>query len=194
MRQRIATLISRVLNPFAVGTAAIMLLSFESADGPVAGLRWAAAMTSVGLLPVLGAVVYLVRNGRMEGILAAPRRQRTAVYVLAIACTGGGYALLRSTDAPPLLLAAFAGGFSGTVLFAAVNTFWKISLHAGVAAALAAILIMLYGPVGIIAVVPVAAVGWSRLELRQHSPGETVAGALLASAVVVAVFRLFGLP
>jgi membrane-associated phospholipid phosphatase len=185
---------SRVLNPFAIGAGAILLLSFESTNGPAPALRWAAAMMALGLLPVLVAAIYLVRSGRMEGILTASRRQRTGIYLLAIACTGAGYVLLLYTDAPPLLLAAFAGGLVGTILFAGINTRWKISLHTGVAAALAAILIMLYGPVGIIAVVPVMVVGWSRLELRQHSPAQAVAGTLLASAVVVAVFRLFDLP
>ena len=60
--------------------------------------------------------------------------------------------------------------------------------------ATAAILIVLHGPVGIIAVVPVIVVGWSRLELRQHSLAQAVVGTLLASAVVVAVFSLVDLP
>ncbi len=194
MRQRIATVLSRVLNPFAIGAGAILLLSFESTDGPAPALRWAAVMLAVGLLPILVAAIYLVRKGRMEGILTASRRQRTGVYLLAIACTGGGYAVLHYADAPRLLLAAFAGALGGATLFAGINTRWKVSLHTGVAAALAAVLIMLYGPAGIIAVVPVIAVAWSRLELRQHSPAQAVAGTLLASAVVVAVFRLFGVP
>lgn len=194
MRQRIASLTSRVLNPFVIGAASILILSFEAAAGAAEALRWAALMTSVSLLPVFVAIVYLVRNGHLEGMLQASRRQRTVLYLLSIACAGGGYAALIYTGAPELLRGAFAGGAAGAILFSTINLRWKISLHTGVVGALTAILIMLYGPAGISATAPAALVGWSRLELGQHTPAQAIAGGVLASAVVVAAFRLFGLP
>ncbi|MFC1906305.1 hypothetical protein ACFLV9_00465 [Chloroflexota bacterium] len=44
-----------------------------------------------------------------------------------------------------------------------------------------------------IIVVLVPLIVWARIELKHHSLAQTVAGALLATLIVVVVFYLFGL-
>ena len=87
MRERIATLTSNVLNPFAVSVAAILLLAFESTPTAADALKWAGITAGVSVLPVLLTVIYQARTGRMSGILTATREQRTGIYVLSIACS-----------------------------------------------------------------------------------------------------------
>jgi len=56
-----------------------------------------------------------------------------------------------------------------------------------------AVLTIVYGSVGVLAVMLVPPVAWARIEMKHHSLAQTIAGALLAVLIVVVVFRLFGL-
>jgi len=200
MKRRIANLTSAVLSPFVVSLAAILLLSFESTAVDDA-LRWSGVMAAASVLPVFLLVIFQRRAGRIEGVLNATRRQRRAIYLLAMACTAVGYASLVHWQAPALLQAAFVGGFSGAVLFMVINLVWKISLHSGFVGALAAMLVMLCGCDGsrgwvaaAAVVVPVLLTAWSRVELKQHSVLEVAAGAVLGGLVLAAAFGVSGLP
>ncbi len=193
MRQRIARVTSNVLNPFLVTLAAILVVSFEATSRATDALRWSLVLLVIGMLPVLVMLLYLVRHGRLEAMFTATRPQRTGIYLLSMACAALGYLVLHLSEAPPLLRVAFASGFSGLVVFAGINLAWKISLHTGFVAALVTTLVMLYGGFAAAAAVLVPVIGWSRLALGEHTPSQTVAGALLSSAIVVAVFHISGL-
>lgn len=184
---------SRTLNPFVVSLAAILLLSFKSASTVPDALKWSAVMAAVSVLPVFSMVLNQTRNGRLDGILNATRRQRKGIYLLSIACAAVGYVILFWWQAPALLQVAFVGGFSSAVVFAVINLRWKISLHTGFVSALAAVLVMLYGWVATAAAALVLLTAWSRIELGHHSIKEVTAGALLGGLIVVTVFKVSGL-
>jgi membrane-associated phospholipid phosphatase len=94
--------------------------------------------------------------------------------------------------APPELLAAFVGALLAIVIYMTINRWWKISVHTGFVTASITLLIILYGAVGLAAVVLLPLIGWSRVKLEHHSPMQVAVGAILAALIVVAVFRLFG--
>ena len=192
-RQRIANLTSNVLNPFLVGTVSILILSFESASDALNALKWALILIAIGVLPVFLTAIYLVRKGKLDGIFTSIRRQRTTIYLLAGICAGAGYAILHYSGAPLMLVATFATGLSAAVIFTVINLWWKISLHTALITALVTILVILYGWIAMMAVVLVFWIGWARLELKQHSPAQVVAAALLSTLIVVVGFHLFGL-
>lgn len=193
MRQRIANLTSRVLNPFVVSLAAILLLSLKSASTVEDALKWSGVMAAISVLPVFLMVLNQTRNGKLNGILNATRQQRSGIYLLSIACAAVGYVILFWWQAPALLQVAFVGGFSSAVVFAVINLRWKISLHTGFVSALAVVLVMLYGWVASAAAALVLLTAWSRIKLRHHSIKEVIAGALLGGLIVVTVFKVSGL-
>jgi membrane-associated phospholipid phosphatase len=192
VKHRVASLTSNIFNPFLIGLAIIFAISLESTSRVDQALRWSLVLVSVSMLPVLSAIAYLVRKGRLQGVLRATRGQRAAVYLLSAAGATLGYATLRYWDAPAMLQAAFAGGLAAVALFALINAWWKISIHTAFMAALATVLIILYGWAAVLAVGLVVLVGWARSELNHHSPAQATAGALLACAVVLVVFGLVG--
>lgn len=193
MKQRIAGLVSNVLNPFVACLGIILVVSFESAAGTGEAVKWTLLTSAFSLLPLLLMVIWLTRRGRLDGVLVASRRQRRALYAAAIVSTTAGYLTLHYLAAPSMLLAAFGGGLATAVVFMAINRWWKISLHAAFPAGMAAVLVMLYGAAGVAAVLPVLVVGWSRVELGHHSPAQTVAGGVLAGVMAVVFFGVFGL-
>lgn len=101
-----------------------------------------------------------------------------------------GIVLLVALDAPreltALVVAMFVGGLAATV----INHFWKLSVHASVAAGTTAVLVLAFGPALLAAAVVVAAVGWSRVRLRDHTPWQVVAGTVVGAIVSGLTFGL----
>jgi len=193
MRKRIAKLASNILNPFLVSLVIILLLSFESASGTLDALKWSLILVAIGILPVFLTIIYSVRKGRLDSIFPNIRQQRTRFYLLSSVCAAAGYAVLHYFKAPLMLRAAFATGISTVAVFMGINLWWKISLHTAFVAALATVLILLYGWIAAISIVLVPLIAWARIELKQHSPAQVIVGALLAALIVVTAFHLFGL-
>ena len=193
MRKRLAKLISNILNPFLVSFAVIILLSFESTASISDALKWLLISIALSVLPVFTVIIYLVRNQKLDSIFVNPRRQRNKIYLLASACAIVGCAVLHILGAPVLLVATFAAGLAAIVAFMVINLVWKISLHTAFVAASVTVLIIVYNPIGAFTAMLLLLVAWARIELGLHSPAQVATGTLLAAAIVVFVFQLFGL-
>ncbi len=193
MRKRIANLTSNILNPFLVSLVLILLLSFESTSSVPDALKWSLISIALSILPVFLVIIYLVRNGRLDGISIRVRGQRTEIYWLAGACAGAGCFILHYFGAPPILVAIFVAGLSAVAIFMCINAWWKISLHTAFIAALITVLVILYGWLAAITVVLIPLMSWARIELKYHSLAQVATGAPLAALIVVVVFYLFGL-
>ncbi len=188
-RKQLANLTSNILNPFLVGLAIILLLSFASASSTLDAIRWALISMALSILPVFIFVIYLVRNGHLEAVFTIFRKQRTKLYLLSGLCAVVSYVVLTFLKAPPLLVAAFTAGISTTVLFMCINLWWKISLHTAFVAGSVTVMVMLYGWTAAGSAVLVPLTAWSRVELEHHSLAQAIGGALLASVVAVVVLR-----
>jgi len=193
VRKRLAKLTSDILNPFLVSSTVIILFSFESTASTSEALKWLAISLALSVLPVFIAVVYLVRKQKLDSIFVSSRRQRKGIYLLAIGWAIVDCAVLPYLGAPRLLVATFTAGLAGIVIFMVINLWWKISLHTAFVAASVTVLIIVYGATGALTAVLLPPVAWARLEMEHHSPAQVASGALLAAAIVVLVFQLFGL-
>ena len=193
MRERLANLISNLINPFLLVLAIIILLSFISAADQPEAWRWVFISTAIGVLPVLLVATYLVKRGRMDAIFTNIRRQRTGLYLLGSLCAVLGYLTLVSLEAPSMLVAAFAAGLIIALTFMCINLWWKISLHTALIAASATVLILLYGWAAVSSATLVPITAWARVELKCHSLAQATAGAFLATSIVVVIFYSFAL-
>ena len=193
MQKRLAGLISNALNPFVVTLVVILLLTYESTTSLADAFKWSLILTGLCLLPVYLAAVCFVRSGQLSAIFSNSRRQRTKIYLFGCVCVAIAFIALWLLGAPTRLLASLVAGLSAGLLFMAINLWWKISVHTAFVTAAAVLLVILYGWLALLAIVIVPLVAWSRRELGQHSPGQVVAGALLAALNVSVVFYLFGL-
>ena len=80
-------------------------------------------------------------------------------------------------DGPNLLLCLSAFSAVELGLLGVINDFWKISIHATSIAAAAVIIVLVYGPIyGLLLVPIVVLVSWLRLFLRRHTLAQVVAG------------------
>jgi membrane-associated phospholipid phosphatase len=109
---------------------------------------------------------------------------------VAIASILFGLAVLAALDAPAemvALLASIAVGVAGGWV---VTLWWKISVHAAIAAGAATVLTLVFGP-ALLAVWPlVALIAWSRVQVGDHTPAQVLAGVALGIVVNATVFPL----
>ena len=193
MRERIARLISNVLNPFLITAVIIVLLSFKNAASVADALKWAAISLAISVLPVLVAVAWLVRRKKLDAYYDNTRKQRYVIYILSSILGAIGCGLMWGLKAPELLAVTFTTGFAELVVFMGINFYWKISLHMAFVAGAATILCLVYGVVVIWTLAFLPLVAWARIELKQHSITQVTTGAILAAVIVVAIFAGFGL-
>ncbi len=191
MKKQIATLISNILNPFLVGLAVILLISFASAVNSRDALKWALVATALIILPIFMVVLYFLRTGRLDTFFVNMREQRTRIYLITTLCAVAGCVLLAYLHAPITLVAAVVTTLLITLIFMCINFWWKISLHTAIIAGSATALVILYGWngwSGMVTITLVPLTTWARVELKSHSFAQATTGALLAAVIVVAVF------
>jgi len=169
-RQQIARIAANILNPYLLTFIIIILLSIESTSSSNEAIKWSLISLALSVFPVFTVVFYMVYRRKLDGIFINPRRQRSRIYLLAIACAVIGYIVLVIFKAPELLRATFLSGLIAVVLFMIINLFWKISLHTAFITASVAVLIIVYGKMAAWTVIFVPLIAWARLEMRLHTP------------------------
>ncbi|WP_035771662.1 phosphatase PAP2 family protein [Arthrobacter sp. Br18] len=133
----------------------------------------------------LGAVILLVRAGRITDHHISDRRQRAPVLGGTLVSIALGILILQLSDAPANLILAVLSSVAGIVTVLVVNLYWKLSAHSAVAVYFAVIVLSLTGLPGLgVLAIPVA-VGWSRTTLGAHTPAQVAAGWIVGSGIGV---------
>lgn len=147
-------------------------------------LQAVVAMVFTTGLPWLG-VVWMRHSGRVTDLHVRERSQRWPVFVLAGTSLLVGCGALMLVQAPAAVFSALGLILAGLLICLVVNLRWKISVHTAVAAFIW--LSVFSGPVwgSAAAVFMTLLVGWSRLELRRHTPGQVLAGALVGGVLFI---------
>ncbi|KPK24821.1 MAG: hypothetical protein AMJ70_00735 [Dehalococcoidia bacterium SG8_51_3] len=193
MKRQLALFTSVILNPFLVGLAVLVFLSFQSTSSIGDGLKWSLLLVGFTVLPIFLVLIYLVHKDKVDDIFLRVRKQRNQIYLLTSLCAIACCAILFSLNAPQVLFATMVSLLSSMLVFMLINFIWKISLHTAFAAGSVTVLAIMYGATGALAAVLVPPIAWSRIELKYHSLTQTVAGALISAFIVTVVFHLFGL-
>jgi len=188
MRQRLARLISNIFNPFLVSFITIVLLVVHTAASAAGALKWAAIALILSVIPIFGFIVVQVRRKKMDGIFPEGQGQRKIIYLMASVLAAIGCLVMWYFKAPELLTVSFIAGLAAVVIFMAINYYWKISLHTAFVSGAAMVLTMVFGVKVAWVFVLLPLVGWSRLELKMHTPAQVAAGAVLAAVIVAIVF------
>ncbi|HEV2347928.1 MAG TPA: hypothetical protein VGS97_27825 [Actinocrinis sp.] len=156
----------------------------------IAGIGW-------GLLGALFAAVlpirfikFGMRRGRWADRHVGVKQHRLIVMTFIIASVATGIALMATLGAPRAMVALIVSMLTTLAALMAITTKWKISVHAAVSSGAVVLLTLTYGPWMLLLYPLVALVGWSRIALKDHTPAQVAAGALLGAAVAAATFLL----
>lgn len=190
LRRRLARLVTEVFAPSPLCAALLVAVAVKSAPTVGDAIRWGLLATSFASAFPFLYILRGVRRRRLSDHHVGVREQRPALLVLFAAVVLLGTALLALLGAPRPLVALIAAMAAGLIVSFGVTLVWKISVHAATAAGAAVILLLVFGPSvwPCLAIPPL--VGWSRVEIQDHTPSQVVAGMAMGAAVAAVVFLL----
>lgn len=190
IQARLARLVTEVLAPAPVATVLLFVVAWHSTYSIGKALAWGGvAALFATLIPVL----YLIRGVRRRQFTdrhVRIREQRPVAFLVGLASLLVGLALMVLLGAPRELVALVAAMGVGLIVSMLVTLIWKISVHVAVVAGAVVILVLVFGPVLLVLAPVVALVGWTRVEVGDHSPAQAIAGSGLGAAVAAVVFIL----
>ncbi|SBT41352.1 phosphatase PAP2 family protein [Micromonospora narathiwatensis] len=185
---RLARLVTEVLAPGVLVTAMPLVVAAQVSHDPWEFLAWGGtALLFCAVIPV-GVIVHGVRRGRLSDRHVGDRTQRARPLLTGLASVAVGMVLLAVLRAPAELFAMIVVIFVVGAACTLVNHWWKLSIHAAVAAASTAVLVLLFGPALHVGWLLVTTVAWSRVELRDHTWPQVVAGTVAGVPLAAGTF------
>ncbi|MFD9372018.1 hypothetical protein ACFWA6_30575 [Streptomyces sp. NPDC060020] len=183
-RQKAARVLSDVLAPANLVVALLLLIGWHS-TASWTGLGWGLlGALFCGVVPI-GIIVLGVRRGALTDQHIRVRRQRLVPMGLSLLSVVAGITLLHVLGAPGQVFALVVAMLVGLVSSLLVTVGWQISIHMSVAGGTVMILALVFGPPVLPAVLIAAAVGWSRLVLKAHTPAQLLAGTALGGTAAL---------
>jgi membrane-associated phospholipid phosphatase len=189
-RLRVARLVGEVLSPPPILAVLALVVAWDSSPTPAMAVVWGGiAAVSASVLPY-ALILRGVRQGRLSDKNISLRQQRIRFAAVAIASILTGLAVLAAFDAPAEMVALQASIAVGVACGWVITLWWKISVHAAIAAGAATVLLLVFGP-ALLAAWPVPAViAWSRIQLGDHTPAQVLAGVALGIVVTATILPL----
>ena len=176
----LARALTNALNPFFIFTALYTLVAFTRSDFPEALLY--VALEALAAAFVAGYVLLMRRRRRVSDFWIPTRAERLVPAIILLLSFTGLLAALAHFDAPEnLFLTTLSMGLAAGAV-AAVTIVWKASAHSAVAGHAAAAGVLLLGPLGIVFIVLLPLVVWSRVTLGAHTLAQAVVGAVVGLA------------
>jgi membrane-associated phospholipid phosphatase len=189
-RLRAARLVGELLSPPPIVVVLALVVAWASSPTPAMAILWGGiAAVSTSVLPY-ALILRGVRRGRLSDKNISLRAQRIRFAAVAITSILAGLAVLAALDAPAEMVALQASIAVGVACGWVITLWWKISVHAAIAAGAATVLLLVLGPALLVVWPLVAVIAWSRVQVGDHTPAQVLAGITLGIVVNATVFPL----
>jgi membrane-associated phospholipid phosphatase len=189
-RLRVARLVGELLSPPPILAVLALVVAWDSGPTPAMAILWGAVAALFASVLPYALILRGVRRGRLTDRNISLREQRVRFGVVAIASILTGLAVLVAFDAPAALVALLASIAVGVACGWMITLWWKISVHAAIAAGAATVLLIVLGPALLVAWPLVALIAWSRVQVGDHTPAQVLAGIALGIVVNATIFPL----
>jgi len=191
LAHRAAKLITDALAPWVVIIIVCGLVAAD-ATGTIGGtLLWGSVTAAFTSVIPMGIIAWGIRRGRISDVHVKHRSQRIRPLIAIMASATVGLVIMWLASAPTTVMALNWTLVTGVLTTGAITMIWKISFHTAVSTATAMIIGVLFGwwwiPPAMLAV---AAIGWSRVRLGDHTVAQVLVGAAWGAAIGLAVFGL----
>lgn len=195
IKNRTASIISIILNPvFAM--YAVLAVALSATDSPDQKGEWAQWLAILNLmLPIIIAATLMKKGVAIDDTLANSRVKRERILLIAPFFLIGlfeWYLASRLKTGQPFL-ATVAATTVMTGITALISYQWKISNHLTNISALVVVTALIYGTITLWLALLIPITGWSRRALERHTNKQITGGTLLAPAIILPVFYLYGL-
>lgn len=146
---------------------------------------WLAGLMPLLVLPPIGYLLWLVRQGTLADIYMPERETRlrplTFIMVWALVCL----MLARRWEAPLVVEFFVVAAIVLTGILSLVTLFWKISFHGATISAAATATLMVAGSSAWPMMLLVPLVGWARVRLKRHTLRQVVYGSLIGALIAL---------
>jgi membrane-associated phospholipid phosphatase len=189
-RLRVARLVGEVSPPPSILAVLALVIAWASSPTPAMAVVWGGiAAVSASVLPY-ALILRGVRRGRLTDRNISLRQQRVRFAAVAIASILTGLTVLAAFDAPAEMVALQASIAVGVACGWVITLWWKISVHAAIAAGAATVLLLVFGLALLVVWPLVALIAWSRVQVGDHTPAQVLAGIALGIVVNATIFPL----
>jgi membrane-associated phospholipid phosphatase len=194
--ERLALLVSTAGSPFLTPLYTACAVIWPLAEDGRQFLVWSGMIAIFFIGVGLAYVVVQVLRGRISDVHVSQQSQRHRPFTVAVSSSTVGAVILWWIGAPWTLVALGSSFAIQGLCFGVLTVYEKISMHVAVSASCLTALILLFGwiAVPLLGFLPIQ--GWARIYRRRHTPGQVIAGALLAPALTLLTlvpWRLSGL-
>jgi membrane-associated phospholipid phosphatase len=189
-RLRVARLVGELLSPPPILVALALVVAWDSSPTLAVAVAWGAVAALFASVLPYALIVRGVRRGRLSDRNISLREQRVRFGGVAIASLLLGLAVLAAFGAPAEMVALLASIAVGVACGWVITLWWKISVHAAIAAGAATVLTLVFGPALLAAWPLVALIAWSRVQVGDHTPAQVLAGVALGVVVNATIFPL----
>jgi hypothetical protein len=193
VRHDIARLASTIAAPAPVASVLLLGVACYTSTSPAEGLVFGALLAACATLPTTLYVEHLLR--RRAGLRhdhLSRRSERLAPLAIACASVLVAAVAVRALEAPRGLETVVLTMLFVLGLTLAVTPLSKISVHMAAITGCCVVLQLLFGVFGVALLPIVTIVGWSRLELGEHTLAQVVSGAVLGAIGASAAYGLVG--
>jgi membrane-associated phospholipid phosphatase len=190
LRLRVARLVGELLSPPPILVVLALVVAWASSPTPAMAVVWGAIAAAFASVLPYALILRGVRRGQLSDTNISLREQRIRFGVVAITSILVGLAVLAALDAPAEMVALQASIAVGVACGWVVTLWWKISVHAAIAAGAATVLVLVFGPALLVVWPLVALIAWSRVQVGDHTPAQVLAGVALGIVVNATVFPL----
>lgn len=130
-------------------------------------------------------ILFLFARKKVSDLHISVRQQRTLPYLVILATNLVGFGFIYWLFGAGPLAAVMLSNVVNRGLMMLINLYWKISGHAiGITTPLA-VIIFLFGWVGLPFVLFVPLIGWARVYLHAHTLGQVIAGSLFGFGLTI---------
>ena len=183
---RLANVISWVISPIVVAPAVYVAIVLLGYSGDVKSISYLVVLfVSSTIAPIL-LISGLKKIGRISDYNITFREQRFLPLLVLIAVNALGYEFMKQLHPPRLLTGILLFNAVNTVFILLVTLQWKISIHLFTFSSSVGLLFMQFGAVSLWLLLLVPVLMWSRIELKAHNFMQTLVGATVGFAVMVA--------
>ncbi len=141
-----AKVLSEVFAPWVIVIVLSGTVAWEATHALPAAAAWGLLVALTSSVIPMGVIVWGARRGRWDGHHVRNREGRLVPLSTLIALSGLGLALLLVLDAPWLVVALDIAMLVCLVVTSAITVWWKVSMHAAVAAGAGMVPSALAGP------------------------------------------------
>ena len=189
-RLRVARLVGELLSPPPILAILALVVAWDSSPTLGMAVLWGGIAALFASVLPYALILRGVRRGRLTDQNISLREQRVRFGLVAITSILLGLVLLAAFNAPAAMVALQASIAAGVACGWVITRWWKISVHAAIAAGAGTVLVIVFGPALLVVWPLVAVIAWSRVQVGDHTAAQVLAGVALGVVVNATVFSL----